>query len=585
VRKLEHPELVPSPQNPLILTQMTEVQRMNLAFMLQCETRSIGGGLLLDDMGLGKTLSALALIVNNFERQSTLVIVPKNVLYGWEKEIRAHIQPGVLKYSFYYGPQRKKQPLHHSHIVLSTYTTIRDDYDKVAERFHPDSMFGTVVFDRLILDEAHVIRNRNTAQCKAVSQIMAEKRWCMTGTPVWNKLEDLYGMFQFIRAFPLADYTFFKRNVLQMVDLEPRRVMDFLCDRLLYYAIRHSKQLHLSVVKQVHEHYLTFSVEEASRYAQLKKECKERMNYLLNMYENFEKNHKFGTYNEAALRNVKSRLRFHILGAVTKLRQAATCVEIVEPLVRENYYDQCIVCLVQSSYYHVLRPCGHTICSYCSALEPELCPRCLCCIQATEDHSPMEDSIQDAPISFQLSNDRLHTLVSAKTRFVLDLLEAHHSEKFVIFSVWIKYLDALEHWITRAGVKCIRIQGAVSAARRIKAQDQFTNDPGTRVILCSMTATSVGLNLQASSRVIVCDVYWNDACIQQAVSRVERLGQRNSVVDMYHLYVSGTIDEQMRSFVTQKSEVAMTAISGTTDKTDTMTWANNIRLMMRKIFN
>jgi SNF2 family DNA or RNA helicase len=196
----------------------------------------------------------------------------------------------------------------------------------------------------------------------------------------------------------------------------------------------------------------------------------------------------------------------------------------------------------------------------------------------------MEDSIQDAPISFQLSNDRLHTLVSAKTRFVLDLLEAHHSEKFVIFSVWIKYLDALEHWITRAGVKCIRIQGAVSAARRIKAQDQFTNDPGTRVILCSMTATSVGLNLQASSRVIVCDVYWNDACIQQAVSRVERLGQRNSVVDMYHLYVSGTIDEQMRSFVTQKSEVAMTAISGTTDKTDTMTWANNIRLMMRKIF-
>lgn len=178
------------------------------------------GGLLADMMGLGKTLSILSLLAQTmneakiFGRQEpspelavernlkgTLIICPKSVMSNWEEQVRAHAQ-GKFTIYCYHGPNRTRDPqkLAKYDIVLTTYQTVASDFN-----IKDDRAIFTAQWFRIVLDEAHQIRNKSTGVSKACCALLAQRRWAVTGTPVQNGLDDLGALVKFLRIRPFDE--------------------------------------------------------------------------------------------------------------------------------------------------------------------------------------------------------------------------------------------------------------------------------------------------------------------------------------------------------------------------------------------
>lgn len=148
------------------------------------------GGILADDMGLGKTIQALAWLLLEKERGvtgPTLVVAPTSLLFNWREEA-ARFCPdlAVLTYA---GLDRKgleeSMPAHD--LVLTTYGLLRRDIQILMD----------VPWRCLILDESQAIKNPDSQTAKAARILNAEWRLCMTGTPLENRLDELWSQFQF----------------------------------------------------------------------------------------------------------------------------------------------------------------------------------------------------------------------------------------------------------------------------------------------------------------------------------------------------------------------------------------------------
>ncbi|KAJ0158674.1 putative matrix-associated actin-dependent regulator of chromatin subfamily [Colletotrichum tanaceti] len=189
-----------------------------------------GGGILADEMGMGKSLSVLSLVVTTLQNGqqwaqqeeqskkknqelyysgSTLVVVSSAPLISeWKNEIAKHVQ-GDLNQIQYHGPKREKDidKIKNSDIVVTTYNTLAAEYERKSSILHKIGWY------RVVLDEAHVIRRPATTFFHACRSLHANSRWCLTGTPIQNKLADIGALFAFIRAEPFDEPAMFRRYI------------------------------------------------------------------------------------------------------------------------------------------------------------------------------------------------------------------------------------------------------------------------------------------------------------------------------------------------------------------------------------
>jgi superfamily II DNA or RNA helicase len=141
--------------------------------------RSVGlGGILADDMGLGKTIEAMCL----FEKKC-LVVCPTSVLPNWQAEL-ARFRPS-LRVSVYHGPTRKLDES--ADVALTTYAILRLDSAELSAKH----------FDLVVIDEAQAIKNPDSQVARAAYALSAEFRIAMTGTPVENRLDELWSLMHF----------------------------------------------------------------------------------------------------------------------------------------------------------------------------------------------------------------------------------------------------------------------------------------------------------------------------------------------------------------------------------------------------
>ena len=211
------------------------------------------GGMLADDMGLGKTIQTLALILTNPRPpisaptsddgrprisenvgKQTLVVAPLALIKQWESEIKTKVdEEKRLRVLVHHGPQRTKrsQDLRKYDVVITTYQTLVSEHGSHSDD-NPFACFG-VHWYRIVLDEAHSIKNRNAKATKACKALRAHYRWCLTGTPVQNNLEELQSLVAFLNVKPYRELSVWKEHIIQPLnngrgELAIRRLQTFL---------------------------------------------------------------------------------------------------------------------------------------------------------------------------------------------------------------------------------------------------------------------------------------------------------------------------------------------------------------------
>ena len=169
------------------------------------------GGILADDMGLGKTIQSIALLLTNPRPshlssnsvtdkralsanvgKTTLVVAPLALIKQWEAEIKNRVLDShELRVCVHHGPQRTKrfEDLKKYDVVITTYQILVSEHGSSSNRENgPQAGCFGIHWYRVILDEAHTIKNRNAKAALACYALRAEYRWCLTGTPMQNVL-------------------------------------------------------------------------------------------------------------------------------------------------------------------------------------------------------------------------------------------------------------------------------------------------------------------------------------------------------------------------------------------------------------
>jgi uncharacterized Zn finger protein/superfamily II DNA or RNA helicase len=201
---------------------------------LAAHARNGLGACIADDMGLGKTLQVIALLLHHHHGSQThettpsLVVCPTTLLGNWAKECE-RFAPS-LRVHLYHGSERQL-PRQNVDVILTSYGVFRRDLKR----------FQTVDWRFFVIDEAQNIKNSDTAQTRAIKALKARHRIAMTGTPVENRLTELWNLFDFINPGYLSPLKQFKTEIaapiekyrdLQALDLLRKATAPFLLRRL-----------------------------------------------------------------------------------------------------------------------------------------------------------------------------------------------------------------------------------------------------------------------------------------------------------------------------------------------------------------
>lgn len=204
------------------------------------------GGILADDMGLGKTIQMIALILarprpgvgsfrsgahfagdaEGFELTAggTLLVVPSSTISSWQRELDTHVDPGTLVVLTYHGTHRSTLALADADVVITTYDIVRNDHPQSSVQHNEEQPGGgaggagakgllSFKWHRVVLDEAHQIKDRRTGKFKACAALEATHRWCVSGTPLQNKVDDIHSLVAFLRFEPFVNVRTWRSSI------------------------------------------------------------------------------------------------------------------------------------------------------------------------------------------------------------------------------------------------------------------------------------------------------------------------------------------------------------------------------------
>ncbi|KAI0538256.1 SNF2 family N-terminal domain-containing protein [Xylaria digitata] len=535
---------------------------------LQPEER--GGGILADDMGMGKSLCALALLLDtldegrqwaqkrhseeyhnsSIERYShaTLVVVPSALLINtWLKEVRTHLG-GTLKWIKYHGVGREKDldVLADSDLIVTTYQTLRHEYVGKRSKLHKIEWF------RIVLDEAHVIRRPSNSFYSTCLDLEARSRWCLTGTPIQNRLLDIGALFAFLRAEPFHNIAQFRRFIVLPFEQGDEVVKDRLV--LLYESLclRRSKDILSLPGTDERERPLRFTEEEAKQYKSTLRTLQRSVSEKIGQYD---KHREFGLF--------QAQLQLRILcnhGTYQKpfswKRITLQHLDLDESLAIESgatFEARCDGCeQPRPALVLTTRDCGHFVCESCveyleeiKTTDEMLCPRC--------HYIDLVKCMRTDTIPARSNNQRRHhrdaltrkmyfkdTGISTKMNaLVQDVRDGMGEMKSIVFSCWTHTMDLVGRHLDSAGIEYLRIDGDTLMSKRQRVLDEFDNDTGARrqrilsnVLLHIVTTGTgaFGLNITAARRVFILEPQWNPSVENQAIARTTRLNQKEKVL-------------------------------------------------------
>ncbi|XP_030331497.1 transcription termination factor 2 isoform X3 [Strigops habroptila] len=572
-------------------------QKQALTWLLWRESQRPCGGILADDMGLGKTLTMIALILAQKQLKtekreekseiwlskndstvipscSTLIICPASLIHHWKKEIDKRVGFGKLRVCLYHGPNRNKhaEVLSGYDVVVTTYSLLSKevptskeegevpakDHDVTSGSF-PCSPLLRVAWARVILDEAHNIKNPKVQTSIAVCKLRASARWAVTGTPIQNNLLDMYSLLRFLRCSPFDEYKVWKYQVDNNTKKGGER-LSLLTRSLLLRRTKDQldsagKPLVPLPQRSTQLHQLKLSAEEQSVYNVLFGKCRSTLQSYLKRQEQknegreyaggnpFEKvAQEFGLSQKEFLADSQSASKVsstvHVLSMLLRLRQCCCHLSLLK------------VALDQAN----LNSEGISL-----SIEEQLSALTLSELQTPDSMS----TVYLSGTAFQTDIFEI-TRESTKIAHLLAELKTIHStsQKSVVVSQWTSMLKVVAEHLQRQGLKYATVDGSVNPKQRMDVVEEFNNNPkGPQVMLVSLLAGGVGLNLTGGNHLFLLDMHWNPALEDQACDRIYRVGQQKDVV-IHRFVCEGTVEEKIAQLQKRKKVLAQQVLSG-----------------------
>lgn len=171
--------------------------------------------LLADDMGTGKTVMtivALRILMQQNKLTRTLILCPPSILYEWKRHLEEWAPELVTCFVRGTQPNRAYLWSAPAHVYVTTYDTLKNDIERYLIRRGRGSLF-----DLVVIDEAHHIKNPDTKRARAVRSLAPRYRWALTGTPIQNKIEDMAALFQFIYPDLISSFGLHEENIKRKV--------------------------------------------------------------------------------------------------------------------------------------------------------------------------------------------------------------------------------------------------------------------------------------------------------------------------------------------------------------------------------
>jgi len=398
-------------------------------------------------MGLGKTLEALCALRPRAEAggRPSLVVAPTSVLRNWQDEA-ARFRPGLAT-ALYHGPRRRLDE--GADLVVTSYAILRLDAEDLGAR----------EWDAVILDEAQNVKNPDSQVARAAHRLRAGFPLAMTGTPVENRLAELWSQMQFANPGFLGTRDDFEQRVAGPIAAGDAEAAARLRERLRPFVLRRRKRDVAPELPPRTDVVLRVALEEPER---------------------------------AVYDAVQAATRRDVLAS---LQGGGSVLAALEALLR-------------------LRQ---------AACHPALVPG-----QRADTSSKVE-----------LLREELETVVE----------DGH---KALVFSQWTSLLDLVEPHLRAAHVPFLRLDGGTRD--RAGVVSAFQADDGPPVLLVSLRAGGVGLNLTAADHVFLLDPWWNPAVEDQAADRAHRIGQTRSVI-VYRMVAEGTVEERILALQARKREL------------------------------
>uniref|UniRef100_A0A0D9W9X0 RING-type domain-containing protein n=1 Tax=Leersia perrieri TaxID=77586 RepID=A0A0D9W9X0_9ORYZ len=581
----------------------------------------------------------------------TLVVCPASVLKQWASELAAKVTEGSkLSVLVYHGSSRTKDPteLTKYDVVVTTYTVVANEVpkqnsdedieEKNSETYgicpafsignkrkkngeekkkkksnRSDADLGgplaRVQWFRVVLDEAQTIKNYRTQVARACCGLRSMRRWCLSGTPIQNTIEDLYSYFRFLKYEPYCVYTSFRSMIKQQISYDATRGYKKLQAILKIILLRRTKETLIDgepiiklPPKTIELSKIDFTKEERTFYMIIEEGSRE----------------KFKEY--AAAGTIRENYA-HILVLLLRLRQACdhpillkgkqselidtASIDVAKQLPKatvinllgrlEGGYAICSRCN-DPPEDAVVATCGHVFCNQCVhksfTSDENVCPSPSCGkkLSAESVFSPgvlrfcIADKLEsDATASSSIAADGNTSVcessyISSKIRAATDILysivnthaltesetiESSASEvvppsKAIVFSQWTGVLDLLELSLNSSHIQFRRLDGAMSLNLRETAVKEFNTDPEVRVMLMSLKAGNLGLNMVAACHVITIDPWWNPYAEDQAVDRAHRIGQTRPVT-VSRLTIKETVEDRILALQEKKRKMVQSA--------------------------
>ncbi|MEH2204312.1 MAG: DEAD/DEAH box helicase [Nostoc sp.] len=424
------------------------------------------GACLADDMGLGKTIQFIAFLLHLKEQDAlenpTLLVCPTSVLGNWEREVNKFAPS--LKILQYHGDKRPKgkaflEAVKKHDLIVTSYSLLHRDIKSLQ----------SASWQIIVLDEAQNVKNPEAKQSKAVRELEATFRIALTGTPVENRLQELWSILDFLNPGYLGNKQFFQRRFAMPIekygDTASLTQLRSLVQPFILRRLKSDRDIIQDLPdKQEMTVFCGLTGEQAALYQQI-------------------------------------------------VEQSLVEIESAEGLQRRGMILALLIKLKQI--------CNHPA-QYLkqATLEPHNSAKLL----------RLEEMLEEV------------------------LAEGDRALIFTQFAEWGKLLKP--YLEKKLGQEIFFLYGSTSKKQREEMIDRFQHDPqGPPIMILSLKAGGVGLNLTRANHVFHFDRWWNPAVENQATDRVFRIGQTRNV-QVHKFVCTGTLEEKIHDMIESKKQLA-----------------------------